>query len=252
MRSAAMQALTNDYTSRYPGVTVYGIGDQAHQLHPSDHNEDDTPGSKAAQSDSDNKPEHRAIDVMLGPAFNRDQAYQTIGEVLADPDDLARLAYINFENYQWARSNGWVRHDNSDDPHPDHIHFSGWAPEDDNGAPFLEGDDMSEWSQPDPWGKDPDGHNRQPAQKQRDHHAALYFGSRPLNTQGQPVGPEPWIVTQINSLNGKLDQVLAALAGGASVPGGLSEAALDAVEKRVREVQTDALEGGAAAVRADA
>jgi hypothetical protein len=139
MRSAAMQSLTNDIKARHPGVTIYGIGDDAHKTRYSDHNEDDTPGSKAAQSDPDNVPEHRAIDVMLGPALNKSQMQTIIDEILADQFDLSRLLYINFLNYQWSRSSGWTRHDNSDDPHPDHAHFSGYAPQDENGAGWLTG-----------------------------------------------------------------------------------------------------------------
>lgn len=139
MRALNMQALTNDIKARHPGVTIYGIGDDAHKTRSSDHNEDDTAGSKAAQSDSDSTPEHRAIDVMLGPALNRNQMYAIINEILADPDDLARLWYMNFENWQWSRSNGWVKTDNSDDPHPSHGHFSGLASQDENSSPWLTG-----------------------------------------------------------------------------------------------------------------
>lgn len=139
MRSAAMQSLTNDIKARHPGVVIYGIGDAAHQTRPSDHNEDDTPGSKAAQSDADNVPEHRAIDVMEGAALSRDQLKAIIDEVLADPHDRDRLIYINFENTQWSASSGWTPHDNSDDPHPTHAHFSGKASKDEDGSPWLSG-----------------------------------------------------------------------------------------------------------------
>lgn len=66
-------------------------------------------------------------------------------------------------------------------------------------------DDMSEWSEADPFGPDPDGHNRTPAQKQRDDHAALFFGARPVSETGQPVGPEPWIVAKVNEIEAKLN-----------------------------------------------
>lgn len=137
-----MAALTSDGRRRYPGIVIYGVGDDAHRLRISDHNEDDTSGSRAAQSDPDSTPEHRAIDMMLGPSFTRAQALALINEILARPDLLARLIYINFENYQWARSSNWIRRDNFDDPHPDHIHFSGLASDDENSAPWLSGGDM--------------------------------------------------------------------------------------------------------------
>lgn len=132
-----MQALTDDFKAEYPGVVVYGKGDRAHELRVSDHNEDDTPGVRAAQSDADSDPEHRAIDVMLGPAFSASQAQARIDQILSDARLRARLWYINFQNWQWSRSNGWVRRDNSRDPHPTHVHFSGWVTDDENGAPWF-------------------------------------------------------------------------------------------------------------------
>jgi len=146
MRSAAMQSLTNDILTRHPGATIWGIGDDAHKTHSSDHNEDDTAGSKAAQSDSDSTAEHRAIDVKVNSAFPRSVVRPLIAEILSNQRNKDRLYYINFENSQWSRSNGWVERDNSDDPHPDHAHFSGWAAKDEDGSPWLAsvlgGDDM--------------------------------------------------------------------------------------------------------------
>lgn len=136
-RAANMQALTNDIKSEHPGVVIYGIGDAAHKRRTSDHNEDDTPGSKATQSDPDNRPEHRAIDVMLGPAMSRAQMYVIINRILNDPRLRARLWYINFENYKWSRSNGWIRSNNSNDPHPNHGHFSGWAANDEDASAWF-------------------------------------------------------------------------------------------------------------------
>jgi len=132
MRSRAMQQLTNEMSARYPGMTIYGKGDAAHALRTSDHNEDDTAGVQAAQSDADNVPEHRAIDAMLGSVFTRPEARKVISECLASAEDRKKLRYINFENTQWHRNNNFEPHDNSDDPHPDHVHFSQQASEDDN------------------------------------------------------------------------------------------------------------------------
>lgn len=134
-RSANMQAMTNDLRAVYPGVVVYGIGDRAHQLEPSDHNEDDTTGSRPAQSDPDGRPEHRAIDAMLGPAFTRADAYAVINQILADPAALARLRYIIFDGWIWSRSNGWTKgYYTGSNRHTDHIHFSGLAADDENSA----------------------------------------------------------------------------------------------------------------------
>lgn len=144
MRSQNLAVLTAEIKARHPGVVIYGIGDDAHKLRTSDHNEDDTTGSRAAQSDADTNPEHRAIDVMLGPAFSVAQAYTLINEILGNARLRARLWYINFQNYQWSRSNGWVRRDNSDDPHPSHVHFSALASDDENTAGWLAGEGDTE------------------------------------------------------------------------------------------------------------
>lgn len=142
MRSAAMQSLTNDIKAENPGVTIWGIGDDAHKARASDHNEDDTAGSKAAQSDSDSTPEHRAIDVKVdGSAFSDASANSTISRVLAKSENRARLRYINYKNTQWHTNTGFQPRDNSDDPHPTHIHFSGQASKDEDGSPWLTGGD---------------------------------------------------------------------------------------------------------------
>lgn len=145
MRALNMQALTNAVKRRHPGVTVYGVGDDRHRLRTSDHNEDDTPGSLAEQSDSDNVPEHRAIDIMLGAAFTRAQADELIRGLVADPAATARLRYIIFNGSIWSRNYGWVRRDFGGDPHTDHIHISGLSADDENAAgwPAVEGDDMT-------------------------------------------------------------------------------------------------------------
>jgi len=137
MRALNLQKLTDELQARYPGVVIFGIGDAPHKLRISDHNEDDTAGSRAAQSDPDIIPEHRAIDVMLGPAFNQTQAQALVDEILADSNGLARLVYINWLYWQWSASTGWQRRDNGDDPHTDHIHFSGRASQDGNVTNWL-------------------------------------------------------------------------------------------------------------------
>lgn len=152
MRSLAMQSLTAAIKRRWPGVVVYGIGDHAHQLAPSDHNEDDTPGSHPAQSDTDRNPEHRAIDVMLGPAFSRADGYALVNALVGDAASRKRLFYIIFDSWLWSRSYGWVKQRFSGDPHRDHPHISGWAAndEDSSGWPMVdraEGEDDVSWSE---------------------------------------------------------------------------------------------------------
>ncbi|MGW3888881.1 peptidoglycan-binding domain-containing protein [Micromonospora chokoriensis] len=133
-RAANMQALTNDVKRQWSGVVVYGIGDTAHKARASDHNEDDTSGSKAAQSDPDGRAEHRAIDIMIGPKFTKADADALVARVLADPKARARLYGVIWHGSQWWRSNGWVRQARTSDPHNDHIHFSGHAADDENTA----------------------------------------------------------------------------------------------------------------------
>lgn len=139
MRAKNLAVLSAEIKARYPGVVVYGIGDAAHRLRTSDHNEDDTAGVRAAQSDADSVPEHRAIDVMLGSAFSRAQADVLILELLAVPRLRDRLFYIIFHGRIWSRSYGWVTRPHTIDPHDDHIHISGWAANDDDVSSWLNG-----------------------------------------------------------------------------------------------------------------
>lgn len=146
MRALNLQTLTDATKRRHPGVVVYGIGDTAHMLRTSDHNEDDTAGSRAAQSDADSNPEHRAIDVMLGAPFTKAQAYAYIADLLADPAARVRLRYIIFDGWIWHRDNGWAKREfTGDDKHRDHIHVSGQASADENAAawPTVDGGDMA-------------------------------------------------------------------------------------------------------------
>lgn len=122
------------------------------------------------------------------------------------------------------------------------------------GRLMNEESDMSEWSKPDPYGVDPDGYDdRTPGMQLRDLYAAVFFGQRPLTTDGSPVGPEPWITAQIDALHKGMAAILEALKGGVTLPAkvDLSDEALDAVEARVRDAEADGLEAGAAAVRAE-
>ena len=130
-----MQALTDAIKRRWPGVIIYGIGNKEHQESPSDHNEDDTPGSNPAQTDADSNPEHRAIDVMLGPAFTKADGDALVAALLADPAARARLHNIIWYRGIWSRSWGWTRRDyTGSNPHTDHPHISGHAADDENPA----------------------------------------------------------------------------------------------------------------------
>lgn len=135
MRAKNMQALTDAIKRRYPGVVIYGIGDAAHKLTVSGHNEDDTPGVRAELQDTDTVPEHRAIDVMLGTAFKKADADALVSTLVGNPIARARLYYIIFYGYIWSRSHGWVRRAyGGSDPHTNHVHISGWSSDDENAA----------------------------------------------------------------------------------------------------------------------
>lgn len=133
MRARNMQALTDGIVRERPGATVWGKGDWAHQGSPSDHNEDDTPGSKPEQTDSDSVPEHRALDIpTLGPV---DWAYlESLRRRLTErPANQRRLRYVILGQSIWRKRNGWKREDYSGEYH-DHLHVSGDVADDENGA----------------------------------------------------------------------------------------------------------------------
>lgn len=147
MRAVNMQAMTDDVKRKFPGVVVYGIGNEAHQGEVSGHNEDDTPGVRAELQDADTKREHRAIDIMIGPAFSKADADALVASILRDPAARSRLYYIIWYGWIWSRSSGWVaKNYNGSDQHTNHVHLSGWAADDDNAAgwPAVGGVDMTE------------------------------------------------------------------------------------------------------------
>jgi len=140
MRAKNMQALTNDLKKQYPGVVIYGIGDEQHRSEVSDHNEDDTPGVRAEQSDPDNIPEHRAIDAMIGSRFTHSEADKLVARIIADPASRRRLHYIIWNRRIWEADRNWNSYAYSgSNPHTDHVHFSGLAAndEDDSSWPIV-------------------------------------------------------------------------------------------------------------------
>lgn len=133
MRSLNMQSLTNDMKRRWPGMTIYGKGDLAHQSHESGHNEDDTPGSKPEMTDADNTPEHRAIDCMVTAGFTKAEAAALVLRVVNDAPSQRRLIYVIWQDGIWSRDSGWHRQPYTGDFHS-HVHFSGDAADDENAA----------------------------------------------------------------------------------------------------------------------
>lgn len=138
MRSRNMQVLTDQLRAQFPGIVVYGIGDRAHQSSASGHNEDDTPGSRPEQEDPDNKPEHRAIDAMLGASFTFLRAWVVVTALVTVPANRARLLYVIFDGWIWRAKAGWVREVyGGTNPHRDHPHISGTWPDDENTAAWV-------------------------------------------------------------------------------------------------------------------
>lgn len=108
------------------------LGNAAHQLEVSDHNRDDTAGSKAAYNDHDGVPEVRAIDV--------DNNLNITVEGYSDPMEGVvqyllrrcrsgaeqRLQYIIYYRRIWSASSGWVQETyTGTSAHTEHAHFSG-------------------------------------------------------------------------------------------------------------------------------
>jgi len=107
------------------------IGNTAHQTEVSDHNPDDTAGSKAAYNDHDGKPEVRAVDV--------DNTLRITVEGFSDPMEGVvqyvlkrcrsgaekRLEYIIYFRRIWTRSSGWTQKTYTGaSAHTEHAHFS--------------------------------------------------------------------------------------------------------------------------------
>lgn len=180
MRAANMQALTDDIQEQWPGTTVWGKGDTPHQSSPSDHNEDDTPGSKPEQTDADDNPEHRGIDVpTLGP-MDMPTLHTLRGRLTDRPANRARLKYVILEQTIWRRNGGWVP-EVYDGEYHDHLHVSGYAPDDENGAGW------------DIWPV-------APADKRRNSMSTLYFNNTSKKEWAlagdSPGTPANWLITE--------------------------------------------------------
>jgi hypothetical protein len=136
MRAKNMQKLTDQVKAARPGVVVYGIGDAAHQKQSSDHNEDDTPGVRTPQTDADNVKEHPAVDVMLGSNFSRNDGNLLVQSLVTDPTNRGRVSLVIFDGFEYSARTNFRKVARTSDKHPDHVHVSGAASDDDNDAPW--------------------------------------------------------------------------------------------------------------------
>jgi hypothetical protein len=141
MRAMGMQVLTDNVKAKRPGATIYGIGDAAHKLEVSGHNEDDTPGVRAEDQDPDNIPEHRAIDVMIDSAFSAADAEKLYDDLGTNEANQKRLLYVIYNKRIRSRSRGWEERPFDGDSHENHVHVSGEADEDDNENNWI----LSDW-----------------------------------------------------------------------------------------------------------
>lgn len=148
-----MARLERDALGRWPGMTIYDIGDPPHSRTKSGHNPDDpdrTPlGGGPEQTDSDNKSEVRAKDFMIGPKFTKADAAELFEALSRRPANQGRLLYVIYNRRIRSASSGWVdKPYTGTNPHTDHVHASGAAKDDDNSAgwdigPISEGASVS-------------------------------------------------------------------------------------------------------------
>lgn len=131
--SISLDSFVRGVKTMWPGATVWTKGDKAHERSPSDHNNDDTAGSKPEQVDADSRPEVRAADVpTLGGVTMADLDELRV-KLTTRPANQRRGRYVILRQDIWRKRNGWKREDYSGDYHG-HLHLSIDAADDDNGA----------------------------------------------------------------------------------------------------------------------
>lgn len=124
----ALLALDREITMVAPRRTLptWYLGDKRHRGYPSDHNPDDTPGSKSESQDADSKPEIRAGDYRL--PLNAVFTPQQLVEYLVKECRAGRITwikYIIFDRKIWSASRNWVTQAyNGSNPHDKHFHIS--------------------------------------------------------------------------------------------------------------------------------
>lgn len=104
------------------------VGDAAHQAESSDHNPDDTPGSRTPHTDSDSIPEVHALDVdSSGPWLNgatMDKAFAVVMSTMRLLGPAAPLAYAIWNRKIYYNPTFLANPYDGDDPHTNHAHFS--------------------------------------------------------------------------------------------------------------------------------
>lgn len=111
------------------------IGDAAHQAETSDHNADDTPGSRPGWEDADHQPDVRAWDMDSDLRAAPATAQQVVDHIRHLPGVSAVLRYMIYNRKIYKASNSWYPETYTGaSAHTEHIHFSGQRTEaaDDN------------------------------------------------------------------------------------------------------------------------
>jgi hypothetical protein len=106
-----LQVLINEIKAEHPGVTVYTIGDEAHQEEPSDHNPDADGSVNAA-------------DIMIGAHFTATDAKQLFARLKKLLDSRMAYAIYNRQIVSTTVDPGEARPYTKSDPHTNHVHVS--------------------------------------------------------------------------------------------------------------------------------
>lgn len=104
------------------------VGDAAHQAESSDHNPDDTPGSRTPHTDSDNIAEVHALDVdSTGPwpaGMTMAKAVAVVVNLMHAMGGRAPLNYVIWDHHIYEHP-AWAKATyTGTDPHTNHAHFS--------------------------------------------------------------------------------------------------------------------------------
>lgn len=121
--SVSLDAFVRGVKRLWPGATVWTKGDTAHQGSTSDHNNDDTAGSKSEQTDADNIPEVRAADIPLLGGVTMAKLDELRVRLTTRPANQMRLRYVILRQDIWRKRNGWKREDYNGEYHG-HLHAS--------------------------------------------------------------------------------------------------------------------------------
>lgn len=114
-------------------MTIFWIGDLAHQGTVSGHNPDDYTGVRAEMLDADTDPEVRALDFMIGPKFTVQDGRDLVNALIKGVDRM-RLYYVIYRSTIYRRATGFQPEPYGGANHEDHVHVSGHVDDDANGA----------------------------------------------------------------------------------------------------------------------